>query len=386
MRRAWFKDAPRFGSAAAARYRFGRFGVAVLTVGATSSAVLLTAPASQATSLQTLQAKAASLASQIGALNAKLDVLNEEYNQAFGREQAIKSAISKDVRALGVAKTSLSRDARNLHTQAVDAYVSNGSSPGISAILSSSASSLPLQQTYLNVASGSLVTAISSYQNAEHQLTVRRATLDVADQQATEAADTIAATRASAFRLQASLQSALSQVHGKMAHLVALDQAARERAAARAAAAEAAAAAAAHPVTDSTAQDVSAPAESAPSAPSNVGGALAAIQAAKNQIGTPYEWAGSTPHVGFDCSGLTMYSWAQAGVSLPHSAQAQYESIEHVSLNDLQPGDLIFYASGGYIYHVIMYIGGGEAIQAENYGTRVAITPIMPNPYAAGRP
>ena len=110
------------------------------------------------------------------------------------------------------------------------------------------------------------------------------------------------------------------------------------------------------------------------------------MRAAETQIGVPYEWGGASPGVGFDCSGLAMWAWGQAGVDLPHSAEAQYESIEHISFGELQPGDLIFYASGGYIYHVIIYIGGGQAIQAEQTGTVIQITPVWGGAYAAGRP
>jgi cell wall-associated NlpC family hydrolase len=113
---------------------------------------------------------------------------------------------------------------------------------------------------------------------------------------------------------------------------------------------------------------------------------LAAVHAAESQIGVPYVWSGSSPGYGFDCSGLTMWAWGQAGVNLPHSAEDQYYSVEHIPFSELQPGDLIFYAAGGYIYHVIMYVGNGQAIQAEQTGTTIAIAPVWPGAFAAGRP
>jgi cell wall-associated NlpC family hydrolase len=100
----------------------------------------------------------------------------------------------------------------------------------------------------------------------------------------------------------------------------------------------------------------------------------------------PYVWGGATPGVGFDCSGLTMWAWGQAGVQLPHGATAQYYQIQHVSMSDLQPGDLVFYGSAGYLSHVVMYIGGGMVVQAEQTGTNVMDTPLWPGAYGAGRP
>ena len=83
-----------------------------------------------------------------------------------------------------------------------------------------------------------------------------------------------------------------------------------------------------------------------------------------------------------------MWSWEQAGVSLPHSAAMQMQVTTRVPLNDLQPGDLLFYYdSPGYIGHVTMYVGPGEMIQAEETGTDIMITPIWyTNLAGAGRP
>ena len=111
-----------------------------------------------------------------------------------------------------------------------------------------------------------------------------------------------------------------------------------------------------------------------------------AVNAAQSQRGVPYVWGGASPGYGFDCSGLTMWAWDQAGVSLAHGATEQYYEIQHVSMSDLQPGDLIFYGNSYVLYHVVMYIGGGMVVQAEETGTNVMDTPIPPGAYGAGRP
>jgi cell wall-associated NlpC family hydrolase len=102
--------------------------------------------------------------------------------------------------------------------------------------------------------------------------------------------------------------------------------------------------------------------------------AQAAIDAAYSVIGTPYSWGSSSPDVGFDCSGLTMWAWAHAGVSLPHSSQAQYSAVPHVDPNDAQPGDLLFFYSP--ISHVGLYIGGGRMIDANHPGDVVNIRSV----------
>jgi cell wall-associated NlpC family hydrolase len=75
------------------------------------------------------------------------------------------------------------------------------------------------------------------------------------------------------------------------------------------------------------------------------------VQAALSQVGKPYQWGGVGPNA-YDCSGLTMWAWAHAGVSLPHSSQMQYEATARESQSDWQPGDLLFF--GSPIHHVAM--------------------------------
>lgn len=111
----------------------------------------------------------------------------------------------------------------------------------------------------------------------------------------------------------------------------------------------------------------------------------AVLDAAYSAIGTPYQWGGASPETGFDCSGFTMWSWAHAGVSLPHSSAAQYSSLPHVAQEDLQAGDLLFFYSP--ISHVGMYVGGGRMIHSSHPGTTVSVVAVYWDSFSgAARP
>jgi peptidoglycan DL-endopeptidase CwlO len=109
------------------------------------------------------------------------------------------------------------------------------------------------------------------------------------------------------------------------------------------------------------------------------GRAKAAVAYALAQVGDAYVWGAAGPNA-FDCSGLTMASWAQAGVGLPHSSSAQRGYGVPVSSDNLQPGDLVFYYSP--VSHVGMYIGNGMIVHAANPGEGVRVAPLFSMPYS----
>src|ERR671929_97587 len=112
------------------------------------------------------------------------------------------------------------------------------------------------------------------------------------------------------------------------------------------------------------------------------GDAGAVLEAALAQVGAPYVGGGTGPD-GFDCSGLTSYAYAAAGVSLPHSSAAQARLGVAVSRSDLQPGDLVYFYSP--VSHVGLYIGGGKMVHARTFGSPVAVTSVDMNGYAGAR-
>jgi cell wall-associated NlpC family hydrolase len=104
-----------------------------------------------------------------------------------------------------------------------------------------------------------------------------------------------------------------------------------------------------------------------PSAYAPTKGYTAASFACK-QTGKPYVWAAAGPN-SYDCSGLTLASWKQAGVYLPHNAAAQRRSVPYVTRANLQVGDLVFYY--GDLHHVAIYVGGGKVVHAPSFGDHV---------------
>nr|WP_233157957.1 NlpC/P60 family protein [Actinokineospora bangkokensis] len=130
--------------------------------------------------------------------------------------------------------------------------------------------------------------------------------------------------------------------------------------------------------------------------PAPVGDARAVIKRAMTQLGVPYAWGGGNSRgptrgirdggvadtfgdfakVGFDCSGLMIYAFAAAGVSLPHYSGYQATSGRRVPLSQKQPGDMLFWATGGRIHHVALYLGNGQMIEAPYSGSQVRIAPV----------
>ncbi|HJW36960.1 MAG TPA: NlpC/P60 family protein [Actinomycetes bacterium] len=113
------------------------------------------------------------------------------------------------------------------------------------------------------------------------------------------------------------------------------------------------------------------------------GSAAAVVAYVRAQVGKPYCYGGSGPGC-FDCSGLTMMAWRQAGVSLPHSSASQYNVGRRISAGELQPGDLIFYYSP--ISHVSVYIGGGQRISATHTGDYVRVQSLGSSIVGYARP
>ncbi|MEV5506752.1 C40 family peptidase [Streptomyces orinoci] len=112
--------------------------------------------------------------------------------------------------------------------------------------------------------------------------------------------------------------------------------------------------------------------------------AAKALKVAASKKGSPYQWGATGPYR-FDCSGLTLYAYKKAGKRLPRVAADQYNATRHLSAGSRKPGDLVFFHSGSYVYHVGIYAGGGRIWHAPRTGKTVSLEKIWTNSVWYGR-
>lgn len=318
--------------------------------------------------------------------------LAQNFDGVMARLQLLDTSLNRTRNRVRVNQVKLAATAKELQGDAVLAYVWGSEQANTVALFTHSANQNDAAKIYQQTVIGNVAAVEATYQRQSLVLTADRRNLtaqhtEVA-QVARRAAALLAENHAIAVRTNHIVRSMGKTLH----HLVLEAAIAAARAAARAAAASArAAAAGAAGVagqlggvagTIAALQGFSGSINGAPS-----GNALGmkAFSAAKTQIGVPYVWGGEQAGVGFDCSGLTQWAWAQAGVTIPRTAADQWYGLRHVGLRALQPGDLLFYYNldgDNAVDHVVMYGGSGPwgtqtTIAADYTGTTIALQPAF---------
>ena len=321
---------------------------ALMTLGACLGSTTLS---SAAPSKQQVEAAKVKLES----LNRQLSLLVEQYDQAQIRLQEVEGRLADTKAAADRAQATADRAVADLNDNASRAYQGFGTQ--ISVLFD--ATSLADFSDRLEFL-GSMAQADTDLAN----------TAERAQQEAKWLADQLREALAERQTIVDDLASKRSEIQAGIGRARALYEELNKRYLDAVAAAKAAAAAAAA----AASSGVTAVANVPGPPPATNPNAQAAIQAAYSVIGTPYVWGSADPNVGFDCSGLTMWSWAQAGVSLPHSSAAQYSALPHVDRSNLQPGDLLFFYTP--ISHVGMYLTSSTMIDANHPGDVVNVRTI----------
>jgi cell wall-associated NlpC family hydrolase len=354
--------------------------------------------------LSDARAKAAAIEAQLSQAQGEMTALSEQYDAAVYHLSQIKANIATTKNAIAADQRQVAHDRKTLSKAAIANYITDGTASVQNPLFAGNDRLSEATTEYNKIATGDITLAVAKLHTAEDALNAQQAQLT--NEQSQAQTQVAAEQNAVAQNQQAIAQQkdALSQEQGQIATLVQQQQQAEAAAAAKAAAqriaaaqaaaaAQSAAASSPHPgPSQPVSSGGSAPVgTSQPAPPPTAPGGAGAVQAAESQICVPYVWGAESPlgspSPGFDCSGLTAWSWGQVGVSLPHYSGAQMADTTPVPLSDLQPGDLLFWGSGGSD-HVAMYVGSNELIMAPHTGTTVQIVPLYlgSNFVGAGRP
>ncbi len=315
------------------------------------------------------------LTSQIQSDGQQLEILSELLDKSLqqvvdlDRQLAVKSA------QVAAARSRLAQVREVLRRGALQAYMTDSTGTAIAQIFSGSPDEVESSKVYREVAGGNLNQVVATFDEDARTLSTQLRILQATrDARATSTLE-VATAREGATQAESLLHLALAEVQsqGSVATLVGLQ--------------ELAWAASQQASFDALVKAEAASPLVLPPLPADPA-AAAAVKAAESQVGVPYVWGGETPREAFDCSGLTQWSWAQAGVVMPRTAQEQYDAIAHVPLSDLQPGDLLFWDDGTTsVQHVAMYLGADTVIQAPYTGADVGFAPVwVDGLVGAGRP
>ena len=330
-----------------------------------------------ADSVDDAKRKVREMADQLEAAEAEADRLSEELRIAEDDKMQLEIGIAQTEADIAVKQTELGGLQTEMSDLAIEAFVGGGRGGSITGLLApgggpnESVQKQSLTEIALNVGfatSDELDSVITDLGQLTEQLTKQK-------NKAEDLAESIIGLQEKTDQEISQYTELKAKAETELGSALAAERARRAAAAAAAARAQAAA------LVASRGNGIpNSPGEAArkvfdPSTiPSTSSRAAIAVAAAKSQVGVPYVKYMSKEGVGFDCSGLTMYAWKQAGVSLPHQSRAQFARGPQIPTEYIEPGDLVYFHSP--ISHVGIYIGGGMMVDAPGVGRNLRIAAV----------
>jgi len=301
-------------------------------------------------------ARIAAVRNQIRDLQAKAETATERYNQAQGRLTEVESSLaglrSKAVRQ----KRELNAVMGSVDSLARSTYMSGGMDASLQVLLADDPSQFLSQASAVDKVAQAQSASIRRTQTARLRLAQTLAEMAAKEKIAQGVRNDMSAAKSEADRQLAAANAVLAGLQAQeRKRLAAIEAAARKQS--QAAAHKAQQQIANRPI------------------PGVNPRAAKAVRYALSKVGSRYIAAHAGP-TSFDCSGLTMAAWRQAGVSLPHYSYSQYSKVRKIPLSQAKPGDLVFYF-GGSVHHVAMYIGNGKMVSASNPSDGVEVIDVL---------
>ena len=329
------------------------------------AAVAPTAPAGAAP-IDDLRAQAAQVETQMNEMGLKLGALHEQILSRQDQIEIARQTIADAQAGIAMSQAEVARTQALIRERAASVYRKAGLS-GVGEF-DTDIREQASRRKYANATSQRDDVLLDQLERAKDDLATKQAGAEKQRAEVEKQQDALKAQQAEFASQQAELERIKGGLDGQIAQLVA-EERARRRAAEAAAAA---AAAAARPAT--TGVDRGTPFDPS-KVPASSGTAGIAVAYAQSQLGKQYcNDANRKGPDCFDCSGLTQQAWAAAGVSIPGSSGSQYGAYPRVPMEQLQPGDLVFFPNPNA--HVGIYVGGGTVVSASTPGDFVKYHPI----------
>jgi cell wall-associated NlpC family hydrolase len=355
-----------------------RLSAAALCLASLVGGIVVSSPASA----ESVKQQIADAQQQLRALDNQAESASEAYNAARIKLASAHTAAASADAALSAAQKQLATLQTSVTAFAVAAYRGGGTNSVLGLVSDGSAGRYINQLSSMQAISVSEARTLSQVEVAQRVESAAQSTADAELTKQRAATVTIDASREQIQAAAAQAQKILSGLEAKEAAII---QAAKTRAAKLAAEQEQSRLQAQSAATQQGAAAINDPVSpTPPPIISGSGGATVAVQWAYAEIGKPYVWAAAGPD-SFDCSGLTQYVWGKAGVYLGHYTGDQWNEGVHVSQDQLEPGDLVFFAYNtsdpSSIHHVGIYIGNGNMIDAPYTGVDVRVDPAFRSDY-----
>ncbi|HUG65275.1 MAG TPA: NlpC/P60 family protein [Gaiellaceae bacterium] len=349
--------------------RTGWTPIVVLAAATAVGLLLATGPASAQT-ITSKRAQAEAIMAEVEGMQANLGQTIEAWNYANIQLEQLENDLATNAKHLVAARKSLGVAQRRIQERLRDLYINGQGDSTLEVILgSSSLDDIIARLDAIERVSSQDTQILKTVKRYRTEVETRRSNLQDARTDQVEIVAEQAAQRQAIESQIAAQNSLLASVKDEIAAMRAEEQRRQAALAAQARARAQAAQLASQAQTQQTYDAaVVTPSYDADLPPARYGHV---VSIAMQYLGIPYVWGGSSPSTGFDCSGLTMYVYAQVGVSLPHHAASQYNMGTPVSRDQLAPGDLVFFSGLG---HMGMYIGGGQFVHAPHTGDVVKIS------------